>query len=116
MDMIENAAPDRNSSRTPIWTVVPVAVVALLGAGWVIVAGVARKEDCSAVVGSLDAGSGLYRPCELVGSLEGVVLVTLVALTALVAVKDAKLRMVLALVAAIAVLAIAYSGLNGLAL
>lgn len=116
MDVPENSPAPRESPETPLWLVIPIAIVALLGAGWGIVAGVARKEDCSAVVGSLDTGSGLYRPCELVGYLEGVVLVGLAALTVMVILRDAKLRLAVALVAAIAILAIAATGLSGLAI
>lgn len=115
MSPAQNTSEDRHRAARPIWTVIPVAAVALLGAGWVIVAGVARKEDCSATVGSIDTGDGLYRPCELVGYLEGVVLVALAALVTMVMIKDGKLRMVVALVAAMLILAIAHFGLDGLA-
>lgn len=89
--------------------------MAVLGAGWIVVAGVAGKEDCSATVGSIDTGDGLYRPCELVGFQQGVVLVALASLVATVLARDARLRTILALAGSLLILVIAAVGLQGLA-
>lgn len=70
MNPEETGAGDQRGPSQPIWSAILVTVVALVGAAWLVVSGVDAKEECSATVGAVETGSGLYRPCELVGYLE----------------------------------------------
>lgn len=96
------------------WLGILVVITALGGAGSIMVAGVRSKEDCSAHVGSVEIGSGLYRPCELIGYQEGIVLVSLIALSVMVLADSKRTRAVAGFATMLIILVIAHLGLRSL--
>lgn len=98
------------------WPVALLAVVGAAGLGWLVVMGVRSKEDCSSVVGSIEVDDRLYRPCELVGYLQGAIGVALVTLVVATVVRDGRIRAAVAGVGALVTVGIGLVGLGTLSL
>jgi hypothetical protein len=107
---------DDRSKSGRWWPVALVAVLGAAGLGGLVLTGVRSKEDCSSIVGSIEVDDRLYRPCELVGYLQGAVGAALVTLVVATAVREARIRAAVAGVGALVTVVIGLVGLGTLSL
>lgn len=115
---MDDKSASNSFQRPPLWSAAKASLVAVAGTGSlsVVVMAAGRKEDCSTVVGSVDNGSMLYSPCDLVGFLAGSVCVALMALAVVQVVRSEITRLVVSLMGMVAVLVAAHIGLATLSM
>jgi uncharacterized membrane protein YGL010W len=78
--------------------------------------GVAKKEACSAAIGSVESRGSLYVPCDLVGLLVATSMVAAVGIAAVGLIGDRRTRMIAAAVAVVAVALVFIGGYVSLGL
>lgn len=77
-----------------------------------IAVGVARKEACSADIGSIERGRYLYNPCDLLSVGVGIASLAVVVSVSVALLRDPRLRAAAAVVGILAILLLVLFGLN----